>query len=202
MKMKSSMVKYIALSLIMAFVIVGCAKPPVEETNAASAAIEAAKQDGAEKYSAEELKSVSDELAAAADEVKVQENKFFKNYDKAKQILAKVKGDAEAIKAGIPAKKEEAKNGAVAAQTAATTAITDAKALLEKAPKGKDSKAEVEALTNDIKGLEESLPGVQQMIDTEDYFGAADKAKAISEKATSVSDQINAAIEKKGGKKK
>jgi hypothetical protein len=54
----------------------------------------------------------------------------------------------------------------------------------------------------DIKGLEESLPEVQSLIDAENYAVATEKANAIKEKAAAVSDQINQALEKVGAKPK
>lgn len=199
--MKRSL-KYIALAMIVAFVMVGCAKQPTQEINDSKTAIESAKEAGAETYLSEDLKNVEEKLVSAMDEIKIQDEKIFKNYDNAKKILAEIKADAETIKESVPAKKEEAKNLAVTAQSDAQTTITEAGALLEKAPKGKDTKAELEAMKNDLKGLEESLPEVQGMIDGENYFGASDKAKAICDQAKGISDEINAAIEKKTGGKK
>ena len=46
-------------------------------------------------------------------------------------MLAKVVTDADAVKALIPARIEEAKNAAVAAQTESKAAFDEAKALLE-----------------------------------------------------------------------
>jgi len=116
-------------------------------------------------------------------------------------MLIKVQADADALKATIPAKKEEAKNAAIAAQGEAKTALDEAKALLEKAPKGKGTKADIEAFTADLKGLEDSFPEIQAAIDKGDFFGAKDKAVAIKDKATSISDQIKQAIEKVQKKK-
>ena len=51
-------------------------------------------------------------------------------------------------------------------------------------------------LKGDVKGLEESGPEVQQLIEKEDYVAATDKSKAIKEKADGVSNQIKQAMEK------
>ena len=45
--------------------------------------------------------------------MKVQDAKIFKNYSKAKEMLANVKTEAEAINSKLPAKKEEAKKDAI-----------------------------------------------------------------------------------------
>lgn len=194
--------KYFTYGLLVLFILVGCAKQPTEDINAAQKAFEEAKAAGGEKYMPEETKKLNDSLAAALNEIKTQEGKFAltRSYDKAKQMLAQVKADGEKVKADVPAKKEEAKKNALAGQEAAKASIKEAKALLARAPKGKGARADIAALRGDIKGLEESLPELQQLIDKEDYVVATDKAKAIKEKADAVSNQIKEAMKKVKGK--
>lgn len=184
-----------AMGLILAFLMAGCAKPPQQQMDAAKAAVEACKAEGADVYAADEFKKLNDDLQAALDQVTA------KKYKQAKEMLIKVAADADALKATIPAKKEEAKKAAVAAQGEARTALDEAKALLEKAPKGKGTKADIEAFTADLKGLEDSFPEVQASIDTGDFIGAKNKAVAIKDKAASISEQIKQAIEKVQKKK-
>lgn len=193
--------KYVVLGLFVVSLFASCAKQPTQAIDATKAAVEAATKEGADIYAADELKKLNDDMQAAMDEINTQGKKFFKKYGKAKEMLAKIQADADALKATIPAKKEAAKNAAIQAQTDAQTALTEAKALLEKAPKGKGTKADIEAFKADLAGLEASFPEIQAAIDKEDYFGASNTANSIKEKAVSISDQINAAIEKVKGKK-
>lgn len=188
--------KFLFFGLIVIFFMAGCAKQPAQEIEAAKAAIEVAESEGADIYAPEELKKLNDDYAAAMDEVKTQEGKVLKKFKEAKEMLAAVQADAEALKATIPMRIEEAKNAAIAAQTEAQAALEEAKALLEKAPRGKGTRADIEAFKADLKGLEDSMPEIQAAIDNQDYLGAKDKAVAIKDKAVSVSDQINQAIEK------
>lgn len=191
-----NLMKLSVLGLVIVFLFVSCAKQPtqqIDEAKAAIAAVEAAKGN---VYAKDELKKLNDDLQAAMDEVNAQSKKLFKKYGKAKEMLAKVKTDAEAVKALIPARIEEARNAALNAQTEARAAVDEAKALLEKAPKGKGTKADIEAMKADLAGLETMLTEVQTAIDGEDYFGAKDKALSIKEKAAAISEQINAAIAK------
>jgi len=199
--MKSTL-KYLALVMVLVFLIAGCAKQPTEEINAAKAAVDAVMAEGAQKFAAEDAKKINDSMQAVQDELKVQEGKTFKSYDKTKELLAKVKSDADALKAALPAKKEEAKKKATEAQDAAKAAVAEAKALLAKAPKGKGSKADIEALKADLKGIEDSLAEVKTASDAEDYNVVIEKADAIKGKAVAVSDQIKQAMEKVGAKKK
>lgn len=194
-------IKVFVLGIFVLSLFSSCAKQPTQEINDAKAAVEAATKEGADVYAADELKKLNADLTAALDEVATQDKKFFKKFTTAKDMLAKVKADAEALKATIPAKKEAAKNAALTAQQEARAALDEAKALLEKAPRGKGTKADIEAFTADLKGLEDSFPEIQAAIDKEDYFGASNKAASIKEKAASVSEQIKAAIEKVKGKR-
>ena len=193
--------KFLAVSMVTIFLLAGCAKQPTEEINAAKASIDAVVAEGAQKFAAEGAKQLNDSMQAAQDEIKVQDGKTFKDYAKAKELLAKVKADAETLKAGLAAKKEEAKKNALAAQEAAQASVIEAKALLVKAPKGKGSKADLEAFKADLKGIEDSLAEVKSANDAEDYNAAIEKSNAIKDKAAAISDQIKKAMEKVGTKK-
>ncbi len=173
-----------------------CAKQPTEAVDAAKAAIDAAAKEGADVYAADELKKLNDDLQAAKDEVSTQGKKFFKSFGTAKEMLAKVQADADALKATIPARKEEAKAAAETALTEAKAAWEEAKMLLDKAPRGKGTKADIEAMKADLAGLETAAGEAMASLEAGDYFGAKDKAMVIKERSMAVSDQIKAAMEK------
>ena len=194
--------KFLALGVLTIFLLAGCGKQPTEEINAAKTSVDAVVAEGAQKFAPEDAKKLNDSMQAAQDEIKVQEGKTFKDFAKAKELLAKVKADAETLKAGLAAKKEEAKKNAAAAQEAAKASVADAKALLAKAPKGKGSKADIEALKADLKGIEDSLAEIKTANDAEDYNVAIEKSNAVKDKAAAISDQIKKAMEKVGTKKK
>ncbi|MBI5143235.1 MAG: hypothetical protein HZA20_13755 [Nitrospirae bacterium] len=194
-----SLSKKLVLGMFAMFVMaftVGCSQPPTQEAADAKAGIDAVVADGGEIYAKDELKGLHDATAAAADEVKTQEAKIFKNFDKAREMYVKVKGDAANVKGMIPARKEAAKQAAVAAQEAAKAAVASATELLKKAPKGKGSIADLEAMKADVAGFEAALADVQGQIGKEDFFGATDKANAIKSKAESIGSEITAALEK------
>ena len=194
--------RYLVLAIALGSMIAGCSKPPTQDLDAASASIKDLAKAGAEKYAPEDLKKLNDQVAAANDEIKGQEGKYFKSYDKAKEMLTKAKADADALKPTLAAKKEEAKKNATAAQDVAKAAVDEAKNLLAKAPVGKESRADIEALKTDVKGLDEGLAEVQNLMTSEDYRTATDKAKVISDKAAGVSGQVKEAMEKVAATKK
>jgi hypothetical protein len=189
--------KLLVIGILSAFLVTGCAKAPEQEITNAKAQIEATTTADVQAYAADELSQLNNDLNAALEEVKVQDEKWFGNFDKAKEMLAAIKTSSDNVTAVAAQRKEEAKQAAIAAQAEAVAAIEAAKALLAQAPKGKETKAEIEMLGADLTGAEASLAGIQTSIDSEKYGEAKDSANLIKEKAASVSSQVQAAIDKK-----
>jgi len=188
--------KNLVLVLAIAVVLTGC-KQPTQLIDDAKAAIEDVTKAGADKYAAGDLQKLNADLTAALDEVNAQDKKFFKKFGTAKEMLTKLKTDVDALKAALPAKIEAAKNAAIQLQSEAKAAIDEATALLAKAPKGKGTAKDIEAMKAELTGAETAFAEIQTALDAQDYIGAADKAKSIKEKAAAVTSQIQAAIEKK-----
>jgi len=188
--------KNLVLVLAIAVVLTGC-KQPTQLIDDAKAAIEDVTKAGADKYAADDLKKLNTDLTAALDEVNAQDKKFLKKFGTAKEMLTKLKTDVDALKAALPAKIEAAKNAAIQLQGEAKAAIDEAKALLAKAPKGKGTAKDIEAMKAELTGAETAFAEIQTALDAQDYIGAADKAKSIKEKAAAVTSQVQAAIEKK-----
>jgi predicted small lipoprotein YifL len=182
----------VLVGLVMVTTLAACGKQPVEEINASKAAVEAAAGEGAAKYVADDYKKVNDELSAALAEVKVQDEKWFKNYDKAKQLLATAKADAEALKAKTVAEKERLKNQAIADLAAAQAAVADAKTQVGSAPRGKGTAADIEAMKADVAGLEAALGEIQPLIDSGEYVAASEKAAAINGKSAEIAAEVAA----------
>ena len=125
---------FLALSILAVFLVAGCSKQPTEEIAAAQSAVAAVMAEGAQKFAPEDAKKMIDSMAAAMAEIKTQDSKTLKNYSKAKEMLAQVKTDAEALKTSLPKKKEQAKTDALSAQESATTAVQEAKSTPRKYP--------------------------------------------------------------------
>ncbi len=193
--------KHVVLVLAIAVALIAC-KQPTEQINNAKAAIEGVMKAGADKYAVDEYKKLDADLKVAMDEVATQDKKFFKKFGPAKEMLAKVQTDADALKAALPAKVEAAKNLAVSLQGEARKGLDAAKALLDKAPKGKGTAKDLEALKGDLAGAETAFADIQKAIDVQDYIAAQDKAKSVSAAAAKVAEQVQAAIDKVKGVKK
>ncbi len=199
-------ISVLLIGLALTLTLVACGKQPTEEINATKASIDAAVSEGAEKYTPADLKAVNDKMTAVMDEVKVQDGKLFKNYDKAKQMLTQVKVEADSLKTKVGTVKEEMKNNAMTALNDANTAVADATAMLDNAPQGKGSQADIAMMKADVQGLQTALGEIQPLIDSGEYAAASERAMAIKDKAAAIAEEVRVAQEKmaqaKGMKKK
>jgi hypothetical protein len=192
-------------ALVLVMVMVGCQKPPQQAIDVAKAAVDAARAAEATDYAPDSLKAAEDAVAALDAELKAQEGKFalFRSYKKTQELADALKAAGEKATADAQAKKEQVKQEAQTLITDATTALTEAKALLEKAPKGKGTQADLEAMKGDLAGVESSITEAQNAFNAEKYLDAKSKAEAAKTTAGNVKTSIEQAIEaKKAGKHK
>lgn len=197
--------KYFILSLGVVLVLAlvsGCAKAPQQAVDAAKAALETAKQSEADRYLADEFKAAQDSLNAALAEIETQNSKFAltRNYGKATKLLEAAANIANDVNAKVAAKKEEVKAQAQQLIVDLQTALTDAKALLKKAPKGKEGREALDAIQSELTTVETSLAEVTMLIDNGDFMSAKDKLTAGLQKINQIKEELNQAIAKKHGK--
>jgi len=116
-----------AVALGLALTVTGCAAPPAAEVDAAKAAVDRAVTDRADQYAAESLKVAQEARAALDAELAAQQAKWFKSYDRAKElaIAAKAAGDKAAADAAAAREKADA---VAAKEVAAAAAREKAKA--------------------------------------------------------------------------
>lgn len=202
--MKKGLLKLVAFSFLVVS-LASCAKAPQAEIDAANAAIEAAKTAGADRYAPETFNAASEALKTAVTAVEEQNSKFalFRNYDAAKTTLASVNTISTKAVEETTAKKEALKAEVTQNVTDLTTVITEAKDLLAKAPKGKEGKAALEAIGQEIAVVETVGTEVAAgLANNEDILTLSEKIKPAIEKAKSISAELTGVIEKaKGGKK-
>ena len=111
---------FVVVLLMLIFPIVGCSAPPTAEADAARQSMASASSAGADKYAAASLKEAETAQAALDAELKAQEGKFMKLYDRAREL-------------------------AVVAKTAADKAATDARSERERVEAAEASKAKAAA---------------------------------------------------------
>lgn len=184
--------------------VTACAKPPQEELTAAQAALDQARAAQAETYAPETWRAANDSLQAANAEIQAQASKFalFRKYDRANNLITASQSAAAKASQDAVVNKEAARNAANEALTMAVAMVDSAKVMLDKAPVGKDNRADVEMMKADLTGAETNLEQVRTAIAQEDYFGARSQAEAIVQKSQQIISEVNMAMEKMGGRRR
>jgi len=183
---------------VMALFLTGCASPPDTEMSEAQAALDNARTSAqADTWAPEEYARAKASLDAAKQEIETQGERFgmMRNYDKAKQDLAKVKSEAAAAESAAAANKQKARDEANTKLQEATSAIEAARQSLAAAPVTKDTRVDIQLFTADLDGLDQSLAEVRNMISGEDYKGASVKADTITQTANGISQKLTEAKE-------
>jgi TonB family protein len=148
-------VKFRAIALGLAITVTGCASPPNADVDAAKAALDRAATDRAGQYAAESLKAAQDARAALDVELKAQEGKWLKSYDKTKELAVAAKAAGDKAAADAVAGKEKA--DAVAAKEKADAAAARAKAKMAPLRIGGQIKAPIK-----IKDVQPVYPAMAQ----------------------------------------
>ena len=109
-----------AIVLGLAITATACGSPPTAEVDSAKAAVDkAATTDRAGQYAAESLKAAQDAQAALDLELKAQEAKWVKSYDRTKELAVAAKAAGDKAAADAAAAKEKAEAAAKAKADAA-----------------------------------------------------------------------------------
>ncbi len=98
-------IRVFMLVALLAMLFAACAKQPTQELDQAKASLEAVPKAEADIYAKDEFKKLNDDLTAAQDEINTQSKRLFKKYGRAKEMLAKIKTDADALVPVIEARK-------------------------------------------------------------------------------------------------
>ena len=103
-------VGHLLIACGLAVAAAGCGAPPTTDVDAARASVDKATAGGASQYAPESLKAAQDAQAALDAELKAQDEKWVKSYDKTKELAAAAKtaGDKAATDAATAKEKVEA----------------------------------------------------------------------------------------------
>jgi hypothetical protein len=193
----------VAFSMMASLLFFACASAPKEEIAATQAAIQTAQTDDVRTYAEESLKDATDTMAKATAEVQTQDDKFAlsRDYKVASDLLKQAKEKAAKAVTDAQANKAKAKADAEALIASLTPMLADAKKALATAPRGKDTKAELEALQSDLKSAEEAATAATQAMSQEKFKDALAEANTAKTKASGVIEQVDAAKAKLKGRK-
>ncbi len=188
------------LALGFSLLATGCSSAPTEEINATKEVLQSIQNDDVSSYAPESLAAAEDAMSKALAEVQTQDQKFtmFRDYKQSATLLKSAKDLADKAKNDAQANKIKAKADAEAAVAALPPILLEAAGLLAKAPKGKDTKADLEIMQSDLKLAEEAAMEANNAISAERYLDALAKANTAKEKAGLIIEQVKAAQQKVG----
>ncbi|HRC84231.1 MAG TPA: hypothetical protein PK413_01330 [Thermoanaerobaculia bacterium] len=197
--MRSKTTLALAVLLSSALLVTGCAKPPQQELDAATAALTEAEGAKADTYASAELGAARDALNAAKQEIETQNNKFalFRSYKNAIAMLTDAAAKAKTAKDTAVANKEKAKGEARAAIDNAKNLITQAQTEMttlegcKRKPKG--FAADMTVLKGNLDGIVAEVANAENAFTSEDFLGAKSTAESLAGRAqTLVTDLQNA----------
>ncbi|MBL7138420.1 MAG: hypothetical protein ISS17_06580 [Bacteroidales bacterium] len=194
---KSLLLMLVGIGAVM-MLTTSCAKMPQDELDAANASVEAAKAVEAHRYLAADFNALQDSMNKATTMIETQKSKFslFRSYKDAKALLAEVTTMATTLKDDAIVRKEEMKNEVQTTLTETNTLVGEVKALITKAPRGKEGKAALEAIQTDLAGVEAALTEVATLVNNGDYMTAQEKVNAAKAKTEALKAELEEAIAK------
>jgi hypothetical protein len=196
------MSRILIVSGIMATILLaGCGNAPTEQVAAAQQAMEVARAAEADKYAPEEFSAAQNAFSQATDEIKAQDDAFFlsRSYDNADQLLDESLAQLEAAKTAAVANKEIVKKEVEVLTTETEAAIETAKSALAKAPRGKDSREALEAMKADLEAAIAAVAEAREIYSKGDYIAAKTSLTQSMEKATTLSGEVEQAMQKVRG---
>jgi hypothetical protein len=187
---------------LTAFGLAACSSPPEAGVEAAKAALDAARPQ-AQEYAAAELKAAEDAYADLEAELNAQSKKFtlFRSYDAATAKATAAQQAADNAKAAAQAGEQAAMQAAASAVQGAQTALAQTMAMLESAPRGKGSAADLAALKTDLESAGAMLAESEAMMSAKRYKEVQAKADAAMNAINGVKTQVEAAMAKVAKKK-
>ncbi len=197
---KALLLAVIAFGLLA---IAGCSKPPEAEMASAKTAVDNARAAEAEQYVPQEFRGLSDSLNAANALKTEQDGKFalFRSYGKSKEAFIRVEAQGNKVTEDAKAEKERVRQQVMTMMASVKGMIDSANVAWEKAPKGKDNKADLELIKNDLMGLSSAYAEAEADFNAGKFLSAKAKFESVQSRTQNIMNEIAAAVaKKKGGK--
>jgi len=176
----------------------GCAEAPQEQITLAQTAVDAAKAASAEKWANASWLQAQDAMNQAQAELQAQEKKLglLRSYKKSEEMLVQAQALSEKARAEAVAAKEQARQETVAAIQTARAELQATIDLLATAPKGKDTKAEIESMQQELAGLGAVLDQAAALVPAENFDGARAQVEQVNTQIAAIRTDLTAAIAK------
>lgn len=195
--------KFAFAIVLFSFVLLlsSCSKVPQAELDAAKAAIEDARASGADLYLPSEFNALQDSLNAVNELIEASKGKMFASFADVKTKLAQINELSVTIKANTETRKAEVQAEVDATMATVNALVVEAKNLVANAPKGKEGKAAVDAISAEITVVEAATAEATTLVEQGKWIEALDKLNAAKEKVTAINAELQSVIEKFKGKR-
>lgn len=191
---------FLVIATVAAVVLAtSCAKVPQESLDAASAALDSAKTVQADVYFPTEYAALNDSLTVMLQNIETEKSKSAKDFKVVKTNADAITVKANELSANVEVRKAEVKAEAEVKLAEANVLLAESKALILKAPKGKEGKAVVEEIKNELTVIETSLVDAQALYDGgTNYVQVVDKVKAATDGLNGIIAELKEAMVKAG----
>lgn len=183
------------VGLVLPLLAVGCAGEPTKEIEAATAAFESARQAEAEAYAPETMLVAEDAYTALETELAAQKEKFAlgRSYDKARELAALAQQASEEAVDAAHAGRVQMREDATRMLADLRTSLEEVKTMLDNAPTGKGSAADLAVLRGDVGAVDVALTDIEDAISAERFLDAVQKAQAAMENTQVIRSDIQQA---------
>jgi hypothetical protein len=190
-------VKNIRISWVVALglLVAGCSHAPNTEIDAAKQALVDARQAQASDYAPQAWTAAQDAESKLEVELDAQAQRWtpLRSYTVAKQLALETKAAAERSRDEAIAGKDKAKTEVTTMIAEAREAVSQAKAAVASAPRGKGTEADLAALKSDATSIDDTLQEMQRAFDAGDYVAAKVKAQAAIDAAKKIQSDVEQA---------
>lgn len=200
--MKKTLRMLLVLPLLVAL-IAGCSKPPEMQIAAADQAMQAAQAVQASKYAAADWQMANDTLQAAKAEKAAQDSRFalFRSYGKSQAMFEKAAALMNTASTNAKAEMERVRKETEDMLNMVRVELDSTAAMVTNAPAGKDTKAELELMKQDLTALQQTLSEAQAEWTRNNFEAARSKAQTVRERVAAMRSQVEAAMAKRGGRR-
>jgi hypothetical protein len=199
--MRTKVLAVIVGSVVAAAAVAGCSNPPAAAIESANAAMTAADSVEAGTYAAEAYKAAQDAQAELQAELAAQESKFglFRSYDRATELATVAAAAAQQAETIATTERDRVRTETTQLVADARLALNEAMQMIETAPAGKGSQADLAAMKADLTAVESSLGEADSAIAASQFGEARSKAQAAMEAAGKVKSSVQQAVTMRAG---
>ena len=196
--MKNRFFLVVAIVAVVALAT-SCAKVPQAALDAATAALDSAKAVQTDVYFPEEYAALDDSLTIMLQNIETQKSKSAADFKTIKTGADEIAAKAAELAGNVETKKAEVKAEAETMLGDAASLLDEAKTLITKAPRGKEGKAVLDEMKDELGVIENSLTEAKTAFDEgTNYMQVVDKVKAASDNLNGIITELKEAMAKAG----